>query len=165
MSPEIVAALVGGVAGLLTGVVASLAAPWVHWAIERRRRSFEHKTTLIKDIRALIQSAVAVEDVMKSPLWAFIKSQLTEEDALTARDFATLTPLPLRYVSHVYGSLPATHSLSRFILCTLAMAGSCFRSSARKRRMVLAAFNPCGCLCNSRSQRQPPLVCIPAELS
>ena len=80
MSPEIAAALVGGIAGLLSGAVASLVAPWVQWAIEKRRKSIEYKELLIKELRALIDRSENIEEIMASSLWGFIESNLTKEE-------------------------------------------------------------------------------------
>ena len=42
--------------GLIGGVVGSLIAPWVHWAIEKRRSKFEYRKSLIEKWRSEIDA-------------------------------------------------------------------------------------------------------------
>ncbi len=42
--------------GLIGGVVGSLVAPWVQWAIEKRRSKFEYRRSLIEKWRAEIDA-------------------------------------------------------------------------------------------------------------
>jgi hypothetical protein len=44
------------VLGLVAGVVGSLVAPWVQWAVEKRRGRTEHRRTLIKQWRKDFQT-------------------------------------------------------------------------------------------------------------
>lgn len=41
------AAVIGGVAGLASGVVASVIAPWASWRIEKKRRELDRKYELL----------------------------------------------------------------------------------------------------------------------
>ena len=52
MASEVVAALIGGGAGLATGVVGSLFAPWANWGIEKRRLRRAGRVERIKEWRA-----------------------------------------------------------------------------------------------------------------
>lgn len=52
-----VAAVVGGVAGLATGALASVVAPWVNWGIERRRLRLERRQELIAEWRTGLAEA------------------------------------------------------------------------------------------------------------
>jgi hypothetical protein len=47
MSDTILTAVIGGIAGLITGTIGSLIAPWVHWGIEKRRSQAERRRALI----------------------------------------------------------------------------------------------------------------------
>ncbi|TDZ75214.1 hypothetical protein DE4585_01574 [Mycobacteroides salmoniphilum] len=47
MSSEVWAAVIGGAAGLATGTLSSLIAPWVNWRIEQKREELQHKRDLI----------------------------------------------------------------------------------------------------------------------
>lgn len=57
MDPQVSAALVGGGAGLATGVVGSLLAPWSNWGVEKRRGRLERRRQLIDEWRE--ESALA----------------------------------------------------------------------------------------------------------
>lgn len=52
MSSEIVVALIGGGAGLATGIVGSLFAPWANWGAEKRRRRQDRRVERIAEWRA-----------------------------------------------------------------------------------------------------------------
>lgn len=41
--------------GFIGGVLGSLVAPWVHWAIEKRRSKFEYRRTLLAQWRTEIE--------------------------------------------------------------------------------------------------------------
>jgi hypothetical protein len=51
MTSEIWAAIVGGIAGLATGALGSVIAPWVNWGIEKRRSDRQHRRDLVKSWR------------------------------------------------------------------------------------------------------------------
>lgn len=51
MAPDIVAAFIGGGAGLATGVVGSLFAPWANWGVERSRLRRASRVERIKEWR------------------------------------------------------------------------------------------------------------------
>lgn len=57
MSDQVLAALVGGVAGLITGAVSSLVAPWVNWGVEKRRLRFQRRRDLVSEWRAGLSEA------------------------------------------------------------------------------------------------------------
>lgn len=48
MSGEVTAAVIGGVAGVLTGGIGSLAAPWAQWGVEKRRLKHARRLGLIE---------------------------------------------------------------------------------------------------------------------
>lgn len=54
MDPNIVSALIGGGTGLVTGAIASLIAPWIHWGIEKRRTRREARRALIAEARGYV---------------------------------------------------------------------------------------------------------------
>lgn len=54
MSDTVWAAIVGGGAGIITGSLSSLFAPWVNWGIEKRRRKLEGRIELIHKWREMI---------------------------------------------------------------------------------------------------------------
>src|SRR5215211_2793837 len=47
----LVAASSGAIAGLISGVIGSLIAPWVHWAIEKRHNLFNYRRELVETWR------------------------------------------------------------------------------------------------------------------
>ena len=47
--------VIPAVAGLLSGAVASLIAPWIHWGIEKRRQQLAYRRELISGWRKMIQ--------------------------------------------------------------------------------------------------------------
>ncbi|KGE78191.1 hypothetical protein [Halomonas salina] len=49
-------ALISAGAGLLAGAIGSLVAPWVHWAIEKRRSQFMYRQELVRTWRVEIES-------------------------------------------------------------------------------------------------------------
>jgi hypothetical protein len=56
VAAEIWAGVIGGVAGLATGALGSVIAPWVNWGIEKQRGDRKHKRDLIASWRAGIAS-------------------------------------------------------------------------------------------------------------
>ncbi|MBE5451768.1 hypothetical protein [Mycobacteroides abscessus] len=56
MASEVWAAVIGGVAGLATGALSSLIAPWANWGVERRREQLKHKRDLISSWRTGIST-------------------------------------------------------------------------------------------------------------
>lgn len=70
MASEVWAALIGGGAGLCTGVAGSLIAPWVNWRIEQHRLRRETQTELVRTWRAGIARLREIEDEV-SPLIPF----------------------------------------------------------------------------------------------
>lgn len=59
MSSDLLTAAIGAGAGLVSGSIASLIAPWVHWGIEKRRKKLEHRISLVKSWEAMIAGVVA----------------------------------------------------------------------------------------------------------
>jgi hypothetical protein len=50
-------AIIGGIAGLVSGVLASLVAPWVHWRIEKQRQLVADRKARIEEWRAGLAGA------------------------------------------------------------------------------------------------------------
>ena len=48
--------LISGSVGFVTGAVGSLVAPWVQWAIEKRRTKLDYKRNLIKEWRSFVDN-------------------------------------------------------------------------------------------------------------
>jgi hypothetical protein len=54
MTDTVWAAIVGGIAGVVTGSISALIAPWANWCIEKRRENLAHKRKLIANARTMI---------------------------------------------------------------------------------------------------------------
>lgn len=75
MTPEVWAALIGGAAGLATGVVGSLVAPWVNWGVDKRRFQHERRRALIDEWRAGVAATEQEGDwdnLDREPWWQTI---------------------------------------------------------------------------------------------
>jgi hypothetical protein len=80
MSPTTVAALIGGLAGLCTGILGSLVAPWVQWNIEKRRKDIEYKQKIISEVRKLLDEKPDIDDIKSSSYWGFIFEHLDDRE-------------------------------------------------------------------------------------
>tara|TARA_R110002124_G_scaffold269796_2_gene437760 strand:- start:1584 stop:1952 length:369 start_codon:yes stop_codon:yes gene_type:complete len=72
--------IIPALAGLISGVVGTLIAPWVNWGIEKKRKSIEYKQSQIKDARDLLDKSDALEQILTSSMWGFIQSNLTSTE-------------------------------------------------------------------------------------
>ena len=61
--------IVGGLAGIVTGGISSLIAPWANWGIEKRKQKLAHRRELIAKWREMIKEAVQQE----KPLVEFLE--------------------------------------------------------------------------------------------
>lgn len=61
MASEIAVAVIGGVAGLVTGTAGSLTAPWAQWGVEKRRLRRQRRVELVAEWRAGIDALRAAE--------------------------------------------------------------------------------------------------------
>ena len=77
---ELTRLIISALTGLLAGAVGSLIAPWVHWRIEKVRKSIEYKQALIKDVRHLLDQAESMEAILSSSLWGFIYGNLDKNE-------------------------------------------------------------------------------------
>jgi hypothetical protein len=55
MSDTVLAAIVGAVAGIITGSIGSLFAPWANWGIEKRKQKLAYQRELVIKWRAMIE--------------------------------------------------------------------------------------------------------------
>lgn len=55
MSDTVIAAIVGAVAGIITGSIGSLFAPWANWGIEKRKQKLAYRRELIAKWRAMVK--------------------------------------------------------------------------------------------------------------
>lgn len=70
----------GAVGGLGTGIVASLLAPWVQWAVEKRRFQLERRQELVDDFRqALADHEGDIREFGGSPEYAALRPYMDPE--------------------------------------------------------------------------------------
>jgi hypothetical protein len=90
MTDIVSAAIVGGVAGIITGSLSSLFAPWVQWGIEQKRLKFQRRKELVADWRAMIKTINYIPteaintnstlgDMLMKHGWLTLKSHLSIE--------------------------------------------------------------------------------------
>ena len=80
MPDTVLTAVIGGVAGLLAGAIASLIAPWVNWGIEKKRKQLEHRQALIKRWRmVLAHPHFAREHMMRDSDYGALEPLLSAE--------------------------------------------------------------------------------------
>jgi hypothetical protein len=58
MDDKVLTTIIGGVAGLVTGAIGSLFAPWIHWGIEKRRYKRAARKELVSSFRASLQECI-----------------------------------------------------------------------------------------------------------
>ncbi|MCA1566828.1 MAG: hypothetical protein LC803_14525 [Acidobacteria bacterium] len=86
MSDTVLAAIVGAVAGIITGSIGSLFAPWANWGIEKRREKLAYKRELIAKWRVMVRDITTSHNTNKEILikllqehqdWYSLKPHLT----------------------------------------------------------------------------------------
>jgi hypothetical protein len=95
MSDTFWTAIIGGIAGLITGTVASLIAPWVQWIIRKREKRFETRAKRVNQWRSLIKSFAkrnaesndedyihAESFLRQSSFYASLRQHIQDEDEL-----------------------------------------------------------------------------------
>jgi hypothetical protein len=58
MNDTVTAAIVGAIAGIITGSISSLIAPWANWGIEKRKQKLAYRRELIGKWRKMIQDVL-----------------------------------------------------------------------------------------------------------
>ena len=69
MDSELWAAAIGGGAGLATGAVSSLLAPWAKWSIEKRQVKMQHRLAILKEARRGVAEYRRVHTSIVSESW------------------------------------------------------------------------------------------------
>ena len=54
MNDTVLVAIIGAVAGIIGGTIASLIAPWINWGIKKNKFRLEERKKLLEDIRTII---------------------------------------------------------------------------------------------------------------
>lgn len=115
MASEIAVAVIGGVAGLVTGTAGSLTAPWAQWGVEQRRLRRQRRVELIAEWRAGIDALRAAEDEA-SPQIPFAASEAGPGGYIVVDDGRPDPPQAQDTQQNWYQTLspylsPATHVL------------------------------------------------------
>lgn len=76
--------IISSVAGLISGGVASLIAPWINWGIEKRKMVINRKIKLVEDIRVYLgandfDSVIFRESAEYSKIRPYIDSALVQK--------------------------------------------------------------------------------------
>lgn len=80
MDPTIISAIIGGVAGLVTGTIVSIFAPWIHWGIEKKRSKLAAQRELIKQWREmLLDENFSRSILLNHPLYGPLREMLSKE--------------------------------------------------------------------------------------
>lgn len=80
MDSSLLTAIIGGIAGLITGAIGSLIAPWVHWGIEKKRYRRDRRAELVKQWREiLLKEDFSRSDLLNHPLYGPLRELLKDE--------------------------------------------------------------------------------------
>ncbi len=79
MSPSVLSAIIGGIAGLLAGITGSLIAPWIHWGIEKEKLRLAARRELIKTARLSLEAISDRKKFRESAIYSQIRSFLSED--------------------------------------------------------------------------------------
>ena len=66
-------------AGLISGVIGSLFAPWVQWGVESRRERMKARRALLVEARSFLADPPLLEVFRRHPLYFQIKHLLSEK--------------------------------------------------------------------------------------
>jgi hypothetical protein len=79
---EILVATIAAVTGLISGVIGSLFAPWVHWGVEKRRKRQENRAELVRLWRQVIgERRFSRTDMTRHPSFGVLKPLLSKSAA------------------------------------------------------------------------------------
>ena len=92
VASEILVALIGGGAGLTTGVVGSLFAPWASWGVEKRRLQQERRVQRIAEWRLGVRRLREAESLYVQSLRGDGPAYGPQPDVTTRNWWATLKP-------------------------------------------------------------------------
>ncbi len=77
---KIVIVIISSIAGLISGAIGSLIAPWIKWGIEKRRLKLSERKNLINNLREFVSSEnYEYAEFMDSVLYTRIKPFLSKE--------------------------------------------------------------------------------------
>lgn len=86
MDEKVLTAVIGAVAGLISGSIASIVAPWINWGIEKRKQKLAHRRELIAKWRAMVFHIVSVyESDEETDAETFFDLLAKEQDYLSLK--------------------------------------------------------------------------------
>jgi hypothetical protein len=72
-------AFAGAVAGLISGALASLVAPWIQWGVEKRRLQRNERRELLERARGIVTSVNDPQSFRNTPEYARLRPHLLDE--------------------------------------------------------------------------------------
>lgn len=63
MAENVTTALIGAMAGLIAGSIASIIAPWINWGIEKKKQKHTYRKELIGKWRAMVHASCMRPDL------------------------------------------------------------------------------------------------------
>jgi hypothetical protein len=80
MDPSILSAIIGGIAGLITGAIVSLIAPWITWGVEKKRKKQERREELVNQWREIImKDGFSRKNLLNHPLYGPLRGLLSDD--------------------------------------------------------------------------------------
>ena len=95
MESNTITAIIGLIAGAISGTVASLTAPWIHWTIEKKKIKLENRRKTLYQWRNCIQNKFDPQTFRETIEFSQMKMLLTNgiEKELNPSDFNVSTPV------------------------------------------------------------------------
>lgn len=71
--------LISSIAGVITGAIGSMAAPWANWGIEKKRTLQTRRVALIEETRKLLNDPPSRQEFRRSELYSRLKPHLDQK--------------------------------------------------------------------------------------
>ena len=71
--------IISAVTGLIAGTIGSLFAPWVQWAVEKKRRRFEARSKMLVEARAKVEAVDFGPGFLESGEYARLRPYLSDK--------------------------------------------------------------------------------------
>jgi hypothetical protein len=136
MASEVWTAVIGGVAGLATGAISSLVAPWAKWSIEKRRIDRQRRYALLDSWRegiAGLEKGSVHTDAIETTWYETLRPYLSKDvlGRLEKPRTFVVTSDTGRGVKDLFTSMSTRRPRSRCATCSGRWSASRFRRSAR----------------------------------
>ena len=70
--------IISAIAGFVSGLIASLIAPWVKWNIEKKKIKFENKRKLVESWRNIIENSFDANTFRETVTYSQMKNYLSD---------------------------------------------------------------------------------------